>query len=137
MAWRRPFRGSLGVRFGARRAKEHPTLRTFDGLLLFAVRSHNPGIGTVRSAKIVWKGGRSPHVRALGTYASTLRVRSRALVLFGPKHLIEASKELGQYIRRIQEYKEELKDDLTSPPAKQEPQEKLPSTTGSTTEKKG
>ena len=60
-----------------------------------------------------------------------------ALVLFGPKRLIEMSRELGQYIRRIQEYKEELKDDLTSPPpAKQEPEEKLPSTTGSTTEKK-
>jgi Sec-independent protein translocase protein TatA len=58
-------------------------------------------------------------------------------VLFGPKHLIEASKELGQYIRRIQEFKEELQDDLTRPPAKQEPAEKLPSITGSTTEKKG
>ncbi len=58
-------------------------------------------------------------------------------MLFGPKRLIEASRELGQYIRRIQEYKEELKDDLTSPPAKQEPEEKLPSITGSTTEKKG
>ena len=54
-----------------------------------------------------------------------------ALVLFGPKRLIEMSGELGRSIRCIQEYKEALKDELTSPPTvKSEPEEKRPSTTG-------
>jgi Sec-independent protein translocase protein TatA len=58
-----------------------------------------------------------------------------ALVLFGPKRLLEMSRELGQYLRRIQEYKEELKDELTtSPPtpshaAGQPAPKKPPSTT--------
>ena len=63
-----------------------------------------------------------------------------ALVLFGPKRLLEMSRELGQYLRRIQEYKEELKDELTSPTthtAGQPAEKKRPSTTAvDTVEKK-
>jgi TatA/E family protein of Tat protein translocase len=59
-----------------------------------------------------------------------------ALVVFGPKRLMEMSRELGRFFRRIQEYKEELHDELTSPPTKEDPKEKQPPTTTSTTDKK-
>jgi Sec-independent protein translocase protein TatA len=36
-----------------------------------------------------------------------------ALVVFGPKRLLEMSRGLGQTIQRLQDYKEELKDELT------------------------
>jgi len=37
-----------------------------------------------------------------------------ALVVFGPTRLIEMSRSLGQTIQSIQDYKEEIKDELTS-----------------------
>ena len=37
-----------------------------------------------------------------------------ALVVFGPKRLMEVSRNLGRTIRSLQEYREELKDELTS-----------------------
>lgn len=37
-----------------------------------------------------------------------------ALVVFGPKHLIAMSRNLGLILRDIQAYKAELKDELTS-----------------------
>ena len=59
-----------------------------------------------------------------------------ALVVFGPKRLMEMSRELGRFFRRIQEYKEELQDELTSPPTKEGAEEKQPPTTTSTTDKR-
>ncbi len=38
-----------------------------------------------------------------------------ALVVFGPKRLVEVSRNLGQSIQRLQEYKEDLKDELATP----------------------
>ena len=38
-----------------------------------------------------------------------------ALVVFGPKRLVEVSRTLGQSIQRLQEYKEDLKDELATP----------------------
>ena len=40
-----------------------------------------------------------------------------ALIVFGPKRLMEISRSLGQAIRSLQEYKEEFKEELltTSP----------------------
>ena len=35
-----------------------------------------------------------------------------ALVVFGPKRLVQMSRSLGQSIRSIQEYKEELTEEL-------------------------
>jgi TatA/E family protein of Tat protein translocase len=60
-----------------------------------------------------------------------------ALVVFGPKRLMEVSRSLGKGYQRLQEYKEELKYDLTAPLTKDEPEEKQHSTTVSTSEKKG
>jgi Sec-independent protein translocase protein TatA len=59
-----------------------------------------------------------------------------ALVVLGPKRLVGMSREIGQTIQRIQEYKEELKEELTSPPAKEETEEKHPHTV-SGSDKKG
>ncbi len=46
-----------------------------------------------------------------------------ALLVFGPKRLIEVSRSLGQHYQRLQEFKEEVKDEL-SIPAKDDPEEK-------------
>jgi TatA/E family protein of Tat protein translocase len=46
-----------------------------------------------------------------------------ALIVFGPKRLIEMSQNLGQTIRSLQEYKEELKEGLLSTSTEDEPQE--------------
>jgi sec-independent protein translocase protein TatA len=63
-----------------------------------------------------------------------------ALVVFGPKRLAGMSRELGQTVQRLQEYKQELKDELTAsppPPTKDDPEEKQHATAVSSTEKKG
>lgn len=64
-----------------------------------------------------------------------------ALVVFGPTRLIEVSRNLGQSYQRLQEYKEQIKDELNAPPPDKEEQseDKQPSTTSavSASEKKG
>jgi TatA/E family protein of Tat protein translocase len=60
-----------------------------------------------------------------------------ALVVFGPTRLIEMSRSLGQTIQSIQEYKEELKDELTSTSAENESEEKSSPGGSPPTEKKG
>jgi sec-independent protein translocase protein TatA len=65
-----------------------------------------------------------------------------ALVVFGPKRLVEMSRSLGQTIQSIQDYKEELKDELTTTSSENEPEKESPpttttTTTTTTTEKKG
>jgi sec-independent protein translocase protein TatA len=45
-----------------------------------------------------------------------------ALVVFGPTRLVEMSRSLGQTIQSIQDYKEELKDELTSTSTENEPE---------------
>jgi len=57
-----------------------------------------------------------------------------ALAVFGPKRLIEVSRQAGHFIQRLQEYKEEVKEGLSAPPAEDE--EKLFSTVNPS-EKKG
>ena len=47
-----------------------------------------------------------------------------ALMVFGPKRLVEMSRGLGHTIQSIQNYKEELKDELTSTSAEDEPDKK-------------
>jgi len=44
-----------------------------------------------------------------------------ALVLFGPKRLIEVSRGLGQALQGLQRAKEKLKDDLTNTSAEEKP----------------
>lgn len=44
-----------------------------------------------------------------------------ALVLFGPKRLIEVSRGLGQALQGYQRAKEKLKDDLTNTSAEEKP----------------
>jgi TatA/E family protein of Tat protein translocase len=46
-----------------------------------------------------------------------------ALIVFGPKRLIEMSQKLGQTIRSLQEYKEELKEGLLNTSTEDKPQE--------------
>jgi TatA/E family protein of Tat protein translocase len=46
-----------------------------------------------------------------------------ALIVFGPKRLIEMSQNLGQTIRSLQEYKEELKEGLLCTSTEDKPQE--------------
>ena len=46
-----------------------------------------------------------------------------ALVVFGPKRLVEVSRTLGQSIQRLQEYKEDLKEELATA-AEDEPDKK-------------
>jgi TatA/E family protein of Tat protein translocase len=46
-----------------------------------------------------------------------------ALIVFGPKRLIEMSQNLGQTIRSLQEYKEELKEGLLGTSTEDKPQE--------------
>ena len=53
-----------------------------------------------------------------------------ALVLFGPKHLTEVSRGLGQVLQGLQRAKEELKDDLTNISAKDEPVKGRPTKKG-------
>ena len=63
-----------------------------------------------------------------------------AVVVFGPKRLVEMSRSLGQTIQSIQDYKEELKDELTTTSSENEPEKESPpttTTTTTTTEKKG
>ena len=51
-----------------------------------------------------------------------------ALVVFGPKRLMQMSRSLGQSIRSIQEYKEELEEELyratEDEPGKKSPEKK-------------
>ena len=51
-----------------------------------------------------------------------------ALVVFGPKRLVQMSRSLGQSIRSIQEYKEELAEELyrdtEDEPGKKSPEKK-------------
>ena len=54
-----------------------------------------------------------------------------ALIVFGPKRLMEVSRSLGQGIQRLQEFKEEAKEAMMAP-NEDEPEKKPPST-----EKKG
>ena len=60
-----------------------------------------------------------------------------ALVVFGPKRLVEMSRSLGQTIQSIQEYKEELKDELTTTSRENESEKESPPPPATTTEKKG
>jgi sec-independent protein translocase protein TatA len=53
-----------------------------------------------------------------------------ALVLFGPKRLIEVSRGLGQALQGLQRAKEELKDDLTNISAEDEPVKGRPTKKG-------
>jgi sec-independent protein translocase protein TatA len=46
-----------------------------------------------------------------------------ALMVFGPKRLVEMSRSLGQTIRTLQEYKEELKEEMNTA-IEDKPQEK-------------
>ena len=48
-----------------------------------------------------------------------------ALVAFGPKRLIEVSRQAGQFAQRMQEFKEEIKEELAES-AKDKPEEKFP-----------
>jgi TatA/E family protein of Tat protein translocase len=43
-----------------------------------------------------------------------------ALVVFGPKRLADISRNLGRTIQSIQEVKEELKDELSMTPTKED-----------------
>lgn len=54
-----------------------------------------------------------------------------ALAVFGPKRLMEVSRSLGQGYQRLQEIKEEIKDEMAAP-TEEETEENPPST-----EKKG
>jgi Sec-independent protein translocase protein TatA len=45
------------------------------------------------------------------------------LIVFGPKRLVEMSRSLGQTIRTLQEYKEELKEEMSTA-IEDKPQEK-------------
>jgi len=47
-----------------------------------------------------------------------------ALVVLDPKRLAGMSREIGQTIQRFQEYKEELKEDLSTSPTEVEPEKK-------------
>jgi sec-independent protein translocase protein TatA len=46
-----------------------------------------------------------------------------ALVVFGPKRLIEISRGLGRSLQGLQEFKEELREELTGP-TEDKPKEK-------------
>ena len=43
-----------------------------------------------------------------------------ALVVFGPKRLMEMSRTLGQTVRTLQEYKEEFKEELSTTTSKED-----------------
>ena len=43
-----------------------------------------------------------------------------ALVVFGPKRLMEVSRSLGQTVRTLQEYKEEFKEELSTTTSKED-----------------
>jgi Sec-independent protein translocase protein TatA len=58
-----------------------------------------------------------------------------ALAVFGPKRLIEVSRQAGHFVHSLQDYKEELKDELNTA-AKDEAEEKE-SSAGNPSEKKG
>ncbi len=47
-----------------------------------------------------------------------------ALVAFGPKRLMEMSRNLGQGYQRLQEFKEEIQAEITAAPAEDEPEKK-------------
>jgi Sec-independent protein translocase protein TatA len=49
-----------------------------------------------------------------------------ALAVFGPKRMIEVSRGLAQSYQRIQEFTEEIKEEMTAP-TKEEPGKKSPS----------
>jgi TatA/E family protein of Tat protein translocase len=53
-----------------------------------------------------------------------------ALVLFGPKRLIEVSHSLGYPLQGLQQAKEELKDDLTNVSTEDEPVKGRPTQKG-------
>jgi sec-independent protein translocase protein TatA len=57
-----------------------------------------------------------------------------ALVVFGPKRLMEVSRSLGQTVRTLQEYKEEFKEELAiTNSTKDKPEEKHSSEAGDPT----
>lgn len=50
-----------------------------------------------------------------------------ALGVFGPERMMEVGRSLGQGIQKIQEFKEEIKDELTTPAQEEEdPRKKHP-----------
>ena len=49
-----------------------------------------------------------------------------ALVVFGPKRLLDMSRKLGQTLQSIQEIKEEIKDELSNATTEDKPLEKRP-----------
>ena len=59
-----------------------------------------------------------------------------ALAVFGPKRLIEVSRQAGHFIHNLQEYKEELMDDLSASP-EDEGEEEEESSDMNSSEKKG
>jgi sec-independent protein translocase protein TatA len=48
-----------------------------------------------------------------------------ALVVFGPKRLVEISRGLGRTLQSLQEFKEELKEEMIDP-TEDKPREKRP-----------
>jgi sec-independent protein translocase protein TatA len=52
-----------------------------------------------------------------------------ALIVFGPKRLMEMSRTLGQTVRTLQEYKEEFKEELSTTTSKENPDGKKEETT--------
>ena len=58
-----------------------------------------------------------------------------ALAVFGPKRLIEVSRQAGHFIQNLQEYKEELMDELSASPEDEDEEEE--SSDMNSSEKKG
>jgi Sec-independent protein translocase protein TatA len=58
-----------------------------------------------------------------------------ALAVFGPKRLIEVSRQAGHFIQNLQEYKEELMDELSASPEDEGEEEE--SSNMNSSEKKG
>jgi Sec-independent protein translocase protein TatA len=61
-----------------------------------------------------------------------------ALAVFGPKRLIEVSRQAGHFIQNLQEYKEELMDELSASPEDEgEEESSKESSNMNSSEKKG
>ena len=60
-----------------------------------------------------------------------------ALAVFGPKRLIEVSRQAGHFIQNLQEYKEELMDELSGAPPNEDEAEEKESSNMNSSEKKG
>ena len=58
-----------------------------------------------------------------------------ALAVFGPNRLIEVSRQAGHFIQNLQEYKEELMDELSASPEDEDEEEE--SSDMNSSEKKG